>query len=131
MINLAPKRVPLWLLPYRATVATITGYSVPDGKTESVPTYVAATFRADVQHVVQGSERQLSIGIETAPFPTHISTIEPESRCQEGDLIKFLDGPELGNHFRIDNVDNVRGHHLELELVLDKDATQADVIGSI
>lgn len=131
MINLAPKRIPLWLLPYRATVATISGYSVPSGKTESTPTYVAATFRADVQHVVQGGERQLSIGIEAGPLPTHVCTIEPESGCEQGDLIKFLDGPEVGNHFLIDDVDNVRGHHLELYLVLDKDATAADIVGGI
>jgi hypothetical protein len=123
--------IPLWLLPYRATVATITGYTTPVGKTESEATYAAAMFRADIQHVVQSPERVLSFGIEPSAFPTHVCTIETTAGCSQGDMIKFLDGPEKDNHFRIDDVDNVRGHHLELQLVFDKDATADDLIGGI
>ncbi len=130
MIDLAPRSIPTWLLPYECELATIGGYTTAPGTTESVPTFAKARFGIEIQ-ALRGQEIRRSFGIEPFSEVTHVGTIENRAAAAQGDLVKLLNGPETGNHFRVDAVDNVRGHHIELLLAFANDATKDDVVGAI
>jgi len=128
--RLHPATIPSWMLPYEVTVARVTAQAVAAGTTETADTYTKVEcVKADVQPLSGPGIRMGDWGEEVRM--THIGTFLPDTDLAEGDIVKFEDGPDAGNHFRVQLLNNAHGHHLEPLLTLEVDHTSNDLIGGL
>jgi len=116
-----------YLLPHRVTISGNIDYSVPVGKTESVPAFPDKET-GKLAHIQALSGRDLFAAIGQQRATTHKLFMMPSVNIHVGHLVKATTGPYAGEHYRIDLV-NRFDNHTEALMEYSVDDTSDDTLG--